>query len=575
MSRFKQTLSRWAPGLAAISAARPADLLADMRAGLAVAAVAVPVGIAYAQLAGFRPEAGLYASLFPLLAYAVFGSSRQLILGPDAATCAVIAATVAPLAMGDAGLYGALAATLTILTGLLCLVASVLRLGVLADFLSKPILVGFMNGIAVTIILGQIGKILGVSTTSEGAIPLVIELAAKLPQAHGPTVMLGLGAFGVFVLCTRLLPALPAAVAALGGAGLAVFALGLEAQGVKTLGVVPSGLPGLQVPELRPETLPQLLPAAAGLALVSFTSMMLASRAFASKHGYEVDPDRDLAALGLANMLGALTRGFAVSGADSRTAVGDAAGGRTHATGLFAALAVAAVLVFLMAPLRYVPVAALGAVLVMAGLSLVDLASLRVIFQLDRAEAAISLLATAGVIALGATEGILMAVVLALLRFLRLTARPRVEILGRVEGMPGFHAIVRHAGAVAPPGVVIFRFNGPLVFFNADHFRRSLLSAAGDLDGRAEGVVLDLLPITEVDVTGLFALREVTESLTGRGIRVVAAGRQTEWMAWMRERGLEPRLVEIFPTLRHAVKSFRPPVAVDDGARLAPGPEPQ
>lgn len=569
MSHFKQTMSRWAPGLAAILSARPADLLADLRAGLAVAAVAVPVGIAYAQLAGFRAEVGLYSSLFPLVAYAVLGSSRQLILGPDAATCAVIAATVAPLAAGDAQLYGELAATLAILTGLLCVVASLLRLGVLADFFSKPILVGFLNGVAVTIILGQIGKIMGVSTSAEGAIPLLIELLSKLPQAHGPTLMLGLGAFAVFALSSRLLPAMPAAVAALGLSGLAVFALGLEVRGVATLGFVPPGLPGLAAPDLRPETLPQLLPAAAGLALVSFTSMMLSSRAFASKNGYDVDPDRDLAALGVANVVGALTRGFAISGADSRTAMGDAAGGRTHATGLFAALAVALVLVFLTAPLRHVPVAALGAVLVMAGLSLIDLATLRVIFQLDRTEAVISLLATAGVIALGATEGILMAVVLALLRFLRLTARPRVEILGQVEGMPGFHALTRHAGAVAPPGVVIFRFNGPLVFFNADHFRRSLLSAAGADAGRADGVVVDLLPITEVDVTGLFAFREVAQTLMARGIRVAAAGRQTEWQVWMRERGLEPQIVESFPTLRHAVKALKAPAAPAEISNLA------
>jgi len=556
MSAVRHTIARWAPGLAGLIAARPGDLMADLKAGLAVAAVAVPVGVAYAQLAGFRPEVGLYSSLFPLLVYALLGSSRQLILGPDAATCAVIAATVAPLAAGDATLYGELAAQLAILTGLLCVIASFLRLGLLADFFSKPILVGFLNGIAITIILGQLGKILGVTTQSEGAIALVIELAAKLPQAHGPTLMLGLGAFAVFALSSRLLPSLPAAVSAMAIAGLAVFALGLEAQGVKTLGPVPAGLPAPLLPAFRIAALPDLLPAAAGLALVSFTSMMLASRAFASKNGYEVDPDRDLAALGVANAVSAFTRGFAISGADSRTAMADAAGGRTPATGLFAAAAVGLVLMFLTAPLAYVPVAALGAVLVMAGLSLIDLKSLRLIATLDRGEAGISLLATLGVVGLGATEGILIAVVLALLRFVRITARPRVEVLGRVAGMPGFHAIERHQGAVTPPGVVIFRFNGPLVFFNADHFRRSLLQAASGHDGRAEGVVVDLLPITEVDVTGLFTFKEVADLLARRGIRIVAAGRQTEWRRWMEARGLATGAVEIYPTLRHAVKAL-------------------
>ncbi|MFG1432013.1 SulP family inorganic anion transporter [Xanthobacter sp. V2C-8] len=568
MTAAKQTIARWAPGLAGLLAARPADLVADLRAGIAVAAVAVPVGVAYAQLAGFPPEVGLYSSLFPLIVYALLGSSRQLILGPDAATCAVIAATVAPLAAGDAARYGELAAQLALLTGLMCIVASFLRLGVLADFLSKPILVGFLNGIAITIILGQLGKILGVTTTAEGAIPLLIELAAKAPEAHGPTLTLGLGAFAVFALSSRLLPSLPAAVAAMALCGLAVFALGLEAQGVKTLGHVPAGLPAPILPAFSMEALPGLLPAAAGLALVSFTSMMLASRAFASKNGYDVDPDRDLAALGAANIVAVLTRGFAISGADSRTAMADATGGRTHATGLFAAAAVGLVLVFFTAPLAHVPVAALGAVLVMAGVSLIDLATLRFIYTLDRTEAAISLLATLGVVGLGATEGILIAVVLALLRFVHITARPRVEVLGRVKGMPGFHAIARHPGAATPPGVVIFRFNGPLVFFNADHFRRSLLAAASGHDGTAEGVVVDLVPITEVDVTGLFTLKEVAAALAGRGIRIVAAGRQTEWRAWMAARGLAPENVAIYPTLRHAVKAL---TAVDEEVVLPDG----
>jgi len=557
---WARIMGRWAPGLAALLAYRRADLGPDLRAGLAVAAVAIPVGIAYSELAGFRPEVGLYSCVFPLLAYAVFGSSRQLVLGPDAATCAVIASAVAPLAAGDASAYAALSAQLALLTGLICILARFLRLGVMADFLSKPILVGFLNGIAITIILGQLGKITAIEAHGAHPVRAVLDLALRLGEAHPPTLLVALGAFGLMLAGGRWLPAFPAAVLAMGGCALAVFLLGLDLKGVKTLGIVPAGLPGISAVHLDPDALLGLLPAAGGLALVSFTSMMLTSRSFASKNGYEVDPDKDFAALGAANVVSALTHGFAVSGADSRTAMADAAGGRTHATALFAALAVALVLVFLTAPLRYVPTAALGAVLVMAGLSLVDLSTLRLIWRADRTEAAISILATLGVVGLGATQGILVAVVLALLRFVRLTARPRVEVLGRVAGMPGFHALSRHQSATAPEGLVIFRFNGPLVFFNAGHFRHALLDATRGTPPPS-AVILDLLPVTEVDVTGLFALKELAVLLDRRGTRLVGAGRQTEWRNWMTQRGFNPDAFQIYPTLRHAVKGLAEPVS--------------
>lgn len=559
---MRDILGRWAPGLAALLSYRRADVGADLRAGLAVAAVAIPVGVAYAELAGFRPEIGLYSSIFPLVAYAIFGSSRQLVLGPDAATCAVIASAVGPLAAGDADSYAALSAQLALLTGLICILARFLRLGVLADFLSKPILVGFLNGIAITIILGQLAKITGIEGTAGHPIVATLTLALRIGETHLPTLLVALAAFALMIGAGRLLPSFPAAVLAMGGCGLAVFLLGLDLHGVKTLGAVPAGLPGVTAVRLDPTTLAELVPAACGLALVSFTSMMLTSRSFASRNGYEVDPDKDFAALGAANVVSALTHGFAISGADSRTAMSDAAGGRTHATALVAAAAVALVLVFLTAPLGYVPVAALGAVLVMAGLSLVDVRTLRLIYRAEHVEAAISVLATLGVVLLGATQGILVAVVLALLRFVRLTARPRVEILGRVEGMPGFHALARHERATAPEGIVIFRFNGPLVFFNAGHFRHALLDAAGG-GGAPTAVILDLLPVTEVDVTGLFTLKEVLEVLTGRGVRLVGAGRQTEWRNWMEERGFNPDALPIYPTLRQAVKALQEADAPD------------
>lgn len=555
--RATLTLARWAPGLAALLGYQRADFLPDLKAGLAVAAVSVPVAVAYAQLAGFGPQVGLYSCLLPLVVYGLFGSSRQLILGPDAATCAVIAAAVAPLAAGDAALYAALSGALALMAGLICMGASLLRLGAMADFLSKPILVGFLNGVAVTIVLGQLDKVFGIPIEASGAVSALFELVGRLGETHVPTLLIAVGAFAVFVLSRRLVPAIPPGISAMAASGLAVAALSLDARGVKILGSVPAGLPGLAVPWVDPALLPHLFAEAAGLALVSFSSLMLTSRSFASKNRYEVDADRDFAALGLANMASAVSHGFAISGADSRTAMGDATGGRTHLTGLVAAGAIALVLLLLTAPMGYVPSAALGAVLVFAGLSLVDLRTLAFIWRADKAEAAISLLATAGVIAFGAIQGILVAVILAVLRFVRMSARPKVEILGRIAGMPGFHSLARHREGVAPAGILIFRFNGPIVFFNAGHFRHALLKAVGRDGAKVNAVILDLLPVTDVDVTGLFTLREVRDILSERGITLAAAGRQTEWRHWLEERGFPADAVPLFPTLKHAVKAYR------------------
>src|SRR5262249_50462332 len=281
-----------------------------------------------------------------------------------------------------------------------------------------------------------------------------------------------------------------------------------------------------------PGMLEDLVGAAAGLALVCFTSMMLTARSFAARNRYDIDPDREFAALGAANLAAALSQGFAISGADSRTAMSDASGGRTQMTGLVAAAAIALVLVFFTRPLSYVPIPALGAVLVGAAFSLVDVATLRFLYRVDRRELALSLLATLGVVAVGAIKAILVAVILALLRFIHLVARPSAEVLGEVAGHPGFHALARHPEAVTPPGLILFRFNGPIVFFNASHFKRSALAAAEIAGHELRWFVLDMLPVTMVDATGLETLRDAFDTLRARGVVVATAGRKAEWLGW-------------------------------------------
>lgn len=550
------SLARLAPGLASLLHYKAADAPADISAGLAVAAVAVPVGIAYSVLAGFGPEVGLYSTILPLVAYAIFGTSRQLIVGPDAATCAVIAAAVAPLAAGDPAAYASLSASLAFLTGLMCIGASFLRLGVLADFLSRPILVGFLNGVALSVIFGQADKILGFPLRETGIVRRAVEIVGHLGETHLPTLAVAASTFLVIAAVQRLIPRLPSALVGLVLAGAAVPLLGLDVAGVKTIGPVPAGLPRLGLSFPDPALFASLVADAAGLALVTFSSMMLTARSFAAKNGYDVDADQDFAALGAANIASALSQGFAVSGASSRTAVSDAAGGRTQVAGLVAAAAVTLVLLFFTGALQYVPLAALGAVLVMAGMSLIDLASLRLVYRIDPTEALLSALATAGVVVVGPVNAILFAVVLALLRFIRLMSRPRVEILGKVPGYPGLHSLERHGEGKAIAGLLLFRFNAPITFFNAPYFKRELMRAVDEAEPGLRHVVIDLLPVSDIDATGLLTVVEVISQLEARGISFSAAGRATEWRLWAERKGFDDQRIRYFPTLRQAVRDL-------------------
>jgi len=558
-SSWETYVAKAAPGLAKLLSYQKSNLPHDLRAGLSVAAVALPVGVAYAQLAGFNPAVGLYSSILPLVAYAIFGTSRQLIIGPDASTCALVAAAVAPLASGDQKLYESLSVALALLAGVLCIGASFLRLGALADFLSKPILVGFLNGIALSIMLGQIGKIFGFPITAGGIVPRLFEFAQKVGLTHWPTLAVGLGTFLVLLVSPKLFRGVPAALVATILAAVAVPFLGLEKYGVAIVGEVPAGLPLVRIPHFPMSVVPSLFGDATGLALVTFSSMMLTSRSFASKNRYDVDADREFAALGTANIASAISQGFAVSGADSRTAMSDATGGRTQVTGLVAAGTIAIVLLFFTGPLRYVPIPALGAVLVKAAFSLVDLKALQMIYKIDRRESALSVLSMLGVVAVGAIHAILIVVALAILRFVRLVSRPKVEVLGQVEGFPGFHSIERHPEATTIPGLILLRFNSPVVFFNAPYFKREVMAAAEAAGPSLRWLVLDMLPITMIDATGLYTADEVADTLRERGVVLAGAGRQTEWRLWAESRRRAPneRKIQMYPTVHEAIRTFR------------------
>ena len=552
-------LEALAPGLAALRSYRPADLPYDVAGGLAVVAVTVPVSVANAQLAGLPVEHGLYASILPLVIYALLGTSRQLIVGTSGATAALIASAIGTLAAGDPSQHLAIAMMLTLLVGLMCLTASLLRLGAIADVLSQPIIVGFMNGVALSIVLGQLGPLFGIRLTAEGFFPRVFEFLASLPRTHLPTLAVGLAALGVLLAARRFAPRLPAPLVAMLVASLVMMAFALQSAGVAVIGAVPAGLPALSVPIVPLHQMPMLLAEAAGLTLLSFSNTMLAARRFAERNRYDVDPDRELAALGATNVAAALSQGFTVTGSGLRMAVAEAAGARTQLAGLVAAAALVLVLLFFAGLLQYVPSVALSAILVGVGLSLLNWDDLRAIHRIEPQEFWLAMIATAGVLVFGPIQAILLVVVLALLRFVRLTARPRVEILGELEGDAGYQSVAYHPAARSRPGLLLFRYNGPVVFFSAPHFKREVLAAAAAAGPGLRWFVIDLLPVSQIDATGLFAIRDAFDTLRARGIVVAAAGRDAEWADRASRRDLSGVItgIRFFPTLRLAETAYR------------------
>lgn len=569
---LRERLGRWMPGLARLAAYRRADLPHDVGAGIAVAAVAIPGSMASAQLAGLPPEFGLYASMLPMLVYALFGTSRQLLLGPSASGAAIVASAIAPLAQGDAALYVDLAIALTLITGLLCVGASFLKLGALADFLSRPIIVGFMNGVAISVVLSQIGHLFGIRIDAGGLLPRAWEFVARLPSTQWSVLAVGLGTMAVLVVAPRVVKALPAALLALVAASLVVHFLGLGQAGVATIGAVPGGLPSPRIPVVPADHLPTLVAEAAGLVLVLFSTTMLAARSFADRNRYDVDADREIMALGVANLAAALAQGFAVNGTNSRTAVGEAAGGRTQVTGIAAAAAIAVVLLAFSWPLQFIPRVALAAVLVTAGASLFNWSAVAAIRRISRREFAIAMSATIGVVVVGPMNAVLVAVALALLSFVQQASRPRSETLGTIPGAPGFHSLTRHPEASVPTGLVLFRFDGPVIFFNAPHFKREAELAAQAAGPGLKWFVIDLLPVNMIDATGLYAVQEVCDDLRRRGIVAGAAARETQWADWAAKRGYSERVegMRFFPTLRQALSAYVAEVA-GGAAKADPG----
>ncbi len=529
----------------------------DLTGALTVTAYLVPQVMAYAAVAGLPPVAGLWAMLPALAAYALLGSSDRLSVGPEATTALMTAVAVGPLADGDPERYAGLAAALAALVGVFAVLARLLRLGVIADLLSHPILVGYLAGVAVLMIVGQLERITGVPVEGSGVLAETASFLRGIGSLRPGTLALALVCLAFLLALQRWRPRWPGPLLTVLLATAAVALLGLDRYGLQVIGTVPSGLPVPRLPELT--DLRTLAPAALGILIVAFTDMMLTARAFEDREGPRADGNAELLAMGVANLGAGLFQGFPVSSSGSRTALAAAAGVRTQAFSVMAFGCVAAVLLFLGPLLARFPSAALGALVVYAALRLVDLAGFRRLLAFRRTEFLLALSAGLGVLLWDVLYGILTAVLLSVLDMLVRVARPHAAVLGRVPGLAGMHDIDDYPDAETIPGLLVYRYDSPLFFANAEDFRRRTLAAARTHGKDLRWFVLNAEAIVEADSTALAALREVRDELDGRGVVFALAHVKQDLLGDLRRFGLLDVLPAnlIFPTLPTAVQAFR------------------
>jgi sulfate permease, SulP family len=513
-------------------------LKGDITAGVAVAAVAIPSAIAYPAIAGLPPEVGLYASIFSLIGYAVFGPSRKLMVGPDAPTMTVLAAALATMSASAPADRVVAAAAIAVGVGVLCVAASFLRLGVIAAFLSRPILVGFISGIALSILIGQIGRLTAVSIDSDGFIQPFIELVRKADAIHWPSVVLGLAMLALLQAMRYWRTSIPGPLAVVVVSIVLSALFDFAGRGIKVVGDIPAGWPSFSLP--LPTALPirDLVLGSVAAWLVSFGSGIVAARSFGAHAGFPVDANKELVGIGAANVASGCFSGFPVTVSDSRTAINLSVGGKSQLAGLVAALTLAAMLLFLNDAIRLLPAPALGAILVSAALGLVDIAGLREIWRISRMEFAFALIGLWGVVSLGVLSGMVVAISATLAYIILEEMQPRDAMLGRIPGRAGFFKLHRRKDAEPVPGLAVCLIQGSLLFFNVEYVKSRLEAIAQDLPPGTRWFILDAGAIVQVDTTAAAMLEDVRVSFAARGLTLGFAELHHEPMAILERSGL-------------------------------------
>ena len=555
-------LQRWAPGVATLLDYRGSWLVHDLVAGLVLTAILVPVGMGYAEASGLLAINGLYATIVPLIAYAIFGPSRIMVLGPDSTLAAVIAALILPLAVGDPSHAVALAGMLALMSGSCSLVIGFARLGLLADLLSKPIRIGFMNAIALTVLIGQLPKLFGFSVKADDLPEKTLKLVQGIAdgRTNGVALLIGAGSLALILLLKAWRPKWPSILIAV---ALATVASGLLDLGrvahISVLGPMPQGLPDFRLPTASFDEILRLLPGAIIIALLSFADTSVLSRALAQRGGYQVNQNQEMIALGAANIASGLFQGFSISSSASRTPVAEAAGSRTQVTGLIGALAISLLLMFAPTLLQDMPSAVLGAVVIAACLSFADVPDMWEMYRLRKVEFALSVISFLGVAFVGVIEGIFITIGLALLVLVWNAWHPHWAILARVDGAKGFHDITRHPEGRQVPGLLLFRWDAQLFFANAELFREQILAAVASAPTPIRWVVVAADAITDVDITAADVLLMLHGELDEQGVTLMFAGMKGPVKDRLRHYGtLETLGSDIFePTVGSAVNRYR------------------
>ena len=548
-------IARWAPGLAVARGYRRAWLRGDLVAGLVLTALLVPQGMAYAELAGLPPVFGLYATMVPLVVYALLGPSRILVLGPDSAVAPVVAAAIIPIAGDDISERIALAGLLAVLVGVFCLAGGIAGFGFITDLISKPVRIGYLAGIAATVIVSQLPRLLGFSVDGNGLADDLAGLARGLDETDLASLALGGGALAFILVARRVEPRIPAALVAVVAATLAVKWLDLS---LETVGAIPSGLPELAVPQPGSVELGKLTLTAIALALLAFADTSVLSRSYATRFGEEVDQDQELRALGAANLATGFLQGFPISSSSSRTPVAEAAGAKTQLTGLVGAVALGAVLVFANGLFRDLPTAVLSAIVIAAVIGLIDVPGLRRLSRVHRADFSLAIACFLGVAAFGVLWGIGISIGLSVLAFLWRAWHPYDAVLGRATGVKGYHDLTRYPGARQVPGLVLYRFDAPLFFANAGVFRARLLAAVRESDPPARMIVVAAEPITDLDSTAADMLHDLDQELEVLGVELAFAEMKDPVKDRLRRFGLVERIghERFYPTIGVAVHRY-------------------
>jgi SulP family sulfate permease len=550
---------RLMPGLDVLRGYQRSWLRPDVLAGLTVGAMLIPQSMGYAELAGLAPQYGFYAVIGALVVYALVGTSRHLGVGPEPGTALLAASGVGVVAAGDPARYVTLMAALALLVAGVCMLAWVLRLGYLASMLSKPVLVGYITGVGLTLVSSQLSGLTGVPIDADDFLPRLGQFVTRLGEIHWPTAALGAATLALMLVVRWRRPTAPTALIGVVLATAAVALFSLAEHGVVLVGSIPAGLPRPGLPDVSWGDLSALLPAAAGIALVGFTDNVLTARAIAARHGYRIDPNQELFALSLTNLSSGLSQGFPLSSSASRTAVPASLGSRTQLVSVVAAAFVVASLLLARPLLSEIPRTALSAVILLAAFIIIDVPGFVSLAKVSPAECALAVVATTAVLVLGVLYGILFAVGLSIAVALAHIARPHDAVLGDMPDIDGWVDIEEYPNAVTSPGLVVFRFDAPLFFVNAERFSDRVRQVLLDNPGTEEWFVMDCEGIGALDASALDALRELFEVLAGEGVQVIAVARANERVLHRLERAelLQPvGPLHAFPTINGAVRAF-------------------